>query len=153
AGATRVDEWQRTTVPEVFCAGESTGIGGLDLALIEGQVAGLTAADKVVEARALFASRDRARRFARSLERSFALRDELRRLARPDTIVCRCEDVPAGALAGRTSWVDAKLQTRCGMGPCQGRICGAATAFLHGWERGSVRPPIFPVGVENLADS
>jgi NADPH-dependent 2,4-dienoyl-CoA reductase/sulfur reductase-like enzyme len=152
AGATVVDGWQRTTVPEIYSAGESTGIGGLEAALLEGQVAGLAAAGKVAEARSLFEARDRARRFARALERSFALRDELRHLARPDTIVCRCEDVTAGALAGRTSWVDAKLQTRCGMGPCQGRICGAATAFLHGWSRGSVRPPIFPVGVERLAD-
>ena len=151
-GGTVVDDRQRTTVPEIHCAGESTGIGGLDLALLEGQVAGLVAVGKRDEASALLERRDKARRFADALERSFALRDELRHLARPDTIVCRCEDVPAGALVGRSSWVDAKLQTRCGMGPCQGRICGPSTAFLHGWERGSIRPPIFPVDVENLAD-
>jgi NADPH-dependent 2,4-dienoyl-CoA reductase/sulfur reductase-like enzyme len=147
---TVVDEWQRTTVPKVFCVGEATGIGGLDLALLEGRIAGLTVAHRSEEASKLFKARDKARKFADALERSFALRDELRHLARLDTIVCRCEDVPASALQGRTSWVDAKLQTRCGMGPCQGRICGAATRFLHGWEQGSVRPPIFPVGVSNL---
>jgi D-hydroxyproline dehydrogenase subunit alpha len=153
-GGTVVEEWQQTTVPNVYCAGEATGIGGLDLSLFEGKIAGHAAASGRPEnVQVLLNDRDRARRFARSLDQSFALRDELRHLARPDTIVCRCEDVPAGALEGRTSWVDAKLQTRCGMGPCQGRICGAATAFLHGWERGSIRPPIFPVGVENLADS
>jgi D-hydroxyproline dehydrogenase subunit alpha len=151
-GSTTVDEWQETTVPGVYCAGEATGIGGLDLALLEGKIAGHAAAGDRGGARSHFRHRDKARRFASSLERSFALRDELRHLARADTIVCRCEDVPAGALLGRTSWVDAKLQTRCGMGPCQGRICGAATAFLHGWERPSVRPPIFPVSVEHLAD-
>ena len=151
--ATIVDEWQRTTAPGVFCAGEATGIGGLDLAVIEGEVAGLAAVGRFDRARGLFPGRDRARRFAGSLERAFALRDELRRLARPDTIVCRCEDVPAGALAGRSSWVDAKLQTRCGMGPCQGRVCGGAVSFLYGWPRGSVRPPIFPTAVANLADT
>jgi NADPH-dependent 2,4-dienoyl-CoA reductase/sulfur reductase-like enzyme len=150
-GSTRVDDWQQTTVTDVYCAGEATGIGGLDLALLEGQVAGFAAAGKLDLARPLFARRNRARKFANALEQSFKLRDELRHLTRPDTIVCRCEDVTAGALASRTSWVDAKLQTRCGMGPCQGRICGAATAFLQGWEPGSVRPPIFPIGVENLA--
>ncbi len=149
-GASVVDDWQRTTVPEVYCAGESAGIGGLEAALLEGQVAGLAAAGKGDEARSLFRARDRAGRFARSLGRTFALRDELKYLARPDTIVCRCEDVTAGALAGRTSWVDAKLQTRCGMGPCQGRICGAAAGFLYGWPRGSIRPPLFPVGVACL---
>ena len=152
-GGTAVDDRQQTTVPGVYCAGEATGIGGLDLALLEGRVAGLSAAGRHEEARGSFKARDKARRFADALERSFALRDELRHLARPDTIVCRCEDVTAGSLLGRTSWVDAKLQTRCGMGPCQGRICGAAVSFLHGWGRGSIRPPIFPVGVENLADA
>ena len=151
---TVVDEWQRSTVPGVWCAGESTGIGGLDLALVEGQIAGLAAVGEACGGPGPVRDpgRDKAQRFAESLERSFALRDELRHLARPDTIVCRCEDVPAGALVGRTSWVDAKLQTRCGMGPCQGRVCGSAVGFLHGWERGSVRSPIFPVAVEHLAD-
>jgi D-hydroxyproline dehydrogenase subunit alpha len=147
---TVVDEWQQTTVPGVYCAGEATGIGGLDLAQFEGKIAGHAAAGHRDGVGFLLGYRDKARRFADALERSFALRDELRHLARPDTIVCRCEDVPAGALQGRTSWVDAKLQTRCGMGPCQGRICGAAVSFLHGWERASVRPPIFPVGVTSL---
>jgi NADPH-dependent 2,4-dienoyl-CoA reductase/sulfur reductase-like enzyme len=147
---TIVDEYQRTSLPDVYSVGEANGIGGLDTALVEGTIAGLAAAGKSAEARRLFPARDKARKFADALERTFALRDELRHLTRPDTIVCRCEDVPAAALQGRTSWVDAKLQTRCGMGPCQGRICGAAVSFLHGWERGSVRPPIFPVGVEHL---
>jgi hypothetical protein len=44
----------------------------------------------------------------------------------------------------------AKLQTRCGMGACQGRICGSAVEFLFGWNDRSVRPPIFPVRMENL---
>ena len=149
---TVVDSWQGTTVEGVACAGESTGIGGLDLSQVEGEIAGLVAAGRQDRARALFAKREKAKRFAAALDRTFALRGELRHLTRPDTIVCRCEDVPAGVLEGRTSWVDAKLQTRCGMGPCQGRICGPAVSFLHGWERGTVRPPIFPVGVANLAD-
>src|SRR5689334_1717301 len=36
-----VDEWQATSQPNVYCAGEPTGIGGVELAIIEGQVAGL----------------------------------------------------------------------------------------------------------------
>jgi NADPH-dependent 2,4-dienoyl-CoA reductase/sulfur reductase-like enzyme len=150
-GGTRVDAWQESTVPGVFCAGEATGIGGLDAAWLEGRIAGLAAAGKREGARSFLRDRDRARRFARSLGRAFALRDDLKRLSRPDTIVCRCEDVPAGALAGRPSWVDAKLRTRCGMGPCQGRVCGPAVAFLHGWAPGPARPPIFPTSVECLA--
>jgi len=151
ADSVAVDPWQATSVPRVSSVGELTGIGGLEPALLEGEIAGYAATGRIDQARALIPARDRAKRFARTLERAFAPRAELRHLVRPDTIVCRCEDVPAGAIATRSSWVDAKLQTRCGMGPCQGRICGGATSFLYGWSRGSVRPPIFPVSVQNLA--
>ncbi len=146
-----VDAIQRTTVPDVFAAGEVTGVGGLDRSLVEGEIAGLAASGDEAAARFLFPRRDRARRFARRVERAFALRDELRRLARPETIVCRCEDVPHGALAPHATWTEAKLQTRCGMGPCQGRVCGAAAEVLYGWTRTSIRPPIFPAPLGHLA--
>jgi hypothetical protein len=84
------------------------------------------------------------------LTSAFRLRPELRSLALPETLVCRCEDVPYKALASRTGWIEAKLQTRCGMGPCQGRICGPATATLFGWTPTSIRPPIFPIPVSAL---
>jgi hypothetical protein len=45
------------------------------------------------------------------------------------------------------------LLTRCGMGPCQGRICGPATQFLFDWKPDSVRPPVYPVRVESMATS
>jgi len=128
-----------------------TGIGGLDLSLIEGEIAGLCSVGREAEARFLFAKREKARGFARRLKKTFALRPELSQLPKPDTIVCRCEDVTHAALGSRTSWVEAKLQTRCGMGPCQGRICGAATKVLYGWSRTSIRPPIFPTELGHLA--
>jgi hypothetical protein len=41
------------------------------------------------------------------------------------------------------------------MGPCQGRICGAATEFLFGWGsalvQSNMRPPVFPALVSSLA--
>jgi hypothetical protein len=37
------------------------------------------------------------------------------------------------------------------MGACQGRVCGAATEFLFGWENRSARPPVFPAAVSTLA--
>src|SRR6185312_15096639 len=77
-------------------------------------------------------------------------RPELRGLARADTLVCRCEDVSYARMAPYTRWRDAKLQTRCGMGPCQGRVCGAAAEFLFGWQPEAVRPPIFPASVAAL---
>ena len=151
ADAVAVDEHGQTSVPGVYAVGELTGIGGLEPALLEGEIAGYAAAGQADRGRHLLGPRAHARRFARNLERAFAPRAELRDLPRADTVVCRCEDVTAGAIAARSSWVDAKLQARCGMGPCQGRICGGATRFLYGWAAGSVRPPIFPVAVANLA--
>jgi D-hydroxyproline dehydrogenase subunit alpha len=150
AGAVRVNEFQETTVAEVFCAGEPTGVGGADCALVEGQIAGLAAAGLSEPARALFRKRASWHRFRDALNETFALRPELRGLAAPDTVVCRCEDVRHEALTSFDNWGAAKLHTRCGMGACQGRTCGAATQFLFGWDNNSVRPPVFPVNVGAL---
>jgi NADPH-dependent 2,4-dienoyl-CoA reductase/sulfur reductase-like enzyme len=147
----RVDEYQATTVPGIYAAGEATGIGGLELSLVEGRIAGLAAADRQTEARLLFAARERAQRFAARLNRAFALRDELKALPQAETIVCRCEDVAYGRLREQGSWRAAKLQTRCGMGPCQGRVCGGALEFLRGWEVDSFRPPAIPCRLGSLA--
>lgn len=146
----RVDEFQQTTVPHVYSAGESTGIGGLELSLVEGEIAGLAAAGNVEASRKLFSKREKQRRFARLLNWTFSLRDELKVLPTSETIVCRCEDVTYERLRQQASWRTAKLQTRCGMGPCQGRVCGGAVEFLFGWRAESVRPPILPVRVESL---
>ncbi len=149
-GYVQVNEFQQTSVERVACAGEPTGIGGVDLALVEGQIAGFAAAGKSTEARALVAQREKYRRFARLMDETFCLRPELRNLAGPDTLVCRCEDVSYARLQEHCSWRAAKLHTRCGMGSCQGRICGPATQFLFKWNPDSVRPPVFPARVESL---
>jgi NADPH-dependent 2,4-dienoyl-CoA reductase/sulfur reductase-like enzyme len=146
-----VDELQQTSVPGTFCAGEPTGIGGLELALVEGEIAGLAASGRAESAKWLFKERRNQRRFAHTLERTFALRSELRNLPNPETMVCRCEDVSYARVAEHQSWRAAKLQSRCGMGPCQGRVCGPIARFLFGWSPDSVRPPISPTRFESLA--
>lgn len=149
-GTVRVDEFQQTSIANIYCAGEPTGIGGIEASLIEGKIAGLAAAGQTDEARRHFAENGKARRFGDALNAAFTLRDELRSLASADTVVCRCEDVEYGRLTEFANSREAKLQTRCGMGPCQGRICGPANEFLFGWKPGTVRPPIFPVKMEDL---
>lgn len=149
-GGVRVNEFQQTTVANLYTAGETTGIGGLELSLVEGEIAGLAAAGKHDAARELFPLRAKQRKFADLLNRTFALRDELKHLSTPQTIVCRCEDVTFERLREHKSWRAAKLQTRCGMGPCQGRICGGAVEFLFGWRAESVRPPALPVRIDSL---
>jgi len=153
AGFVCTDDFQESSIPGIYCAGELTGIGGLELSIVEGQIAGFAAAGQPEKAREYFGGRKRQRRFSAALERTFALRNELRPLPAEETIVCRCEDVRFGRLRSQSSWRAAKLQTRCGMGPCQGRICGPAVEFLFGWKAESARPPIFPAAVESLATS
>ncbi|HLV85667.1 MAG TPA: FAD/NAD(P)-binding oxidoreductase [Candidatus Sulfotelmatobacter sp.] len=152
-GLVQVDEFQQTSVEGVFCAGEPTGIGGVEKSLAEGEIAGLTAANRRQEATRLFTARAKARRFARNLDRAYSLCPELKSVPAPDTLVCRCEDVSYSRTKEHSSWRSAKLHTRCGMGPCQGRVCGPATEFLFQWKPDSVRPPVLPVRVGSLAES
>jgi NADPH-dependent 2,4-dienoyl-CoA reductase/sulfur reductase-like enzyme len=147
-----VDELQQTRTAGIYAAGEVTGIGGLDLSIVEGEIAGYAAGGKPDAARPLFAARERHRRFAAALERAFRLRHELTELAADDTMVCRCEDVAVGRVRHYSGWREAKLHTRCGMGACQGRVCGAALEFLLGWKLESVRPPLFPARIRTLSE-
>jgi len=149
-GVVVVDELQHTSIFNLFCAGETTGIGGVDRSLVEGEIAGLAAIGRDGEARRLLPTLNGANAFADRLNKTFRLRDELKTVADDDTILCRCEDVMMGAVKEFQSWREAKLQTRCGMGPCQGRVCGAAARFIFDWELDTARPPVFPVKLENL---
>ncbi len=78
-GGTRVDPFGQTTIPGVYAVGEVTGIGGLEAATLEGEVAGYASTGRVDRATALLPARARARRFARHLEAAFAPRAELRK--------------------------------------------------------------------------
>lgn len=150
-----VDERLRTSVVGVYAAGEACGIGGRDCALAEGALAGAAAAGAGdAELAGLQRQRRRARGFAAHLRAHFALAARVRALAAPDTLVCRCEDVPLAALDACADAREAKLATRCGMGPCQGRICGTALAEMGRFpaETGQ-RPPLFPARLDTLAQS
>ena len=149
-GFVRVDPWQTTSVKNVYCAGEPTGIGGADCALVEGIIAGHAASGQTSKAEALFGRRESWHRFRAALAAAYALRPELKTLAREDTLLCRCEDVTFGRVRQFQGWRDAKLQSRCGMGPCQGRLCGAAARVIFGWGMESVRPPVLPARVRSL---
>ncbi|WP_310390180.1 FAD-dependent oxidoreductase [Roseateles sp.] len=156
AGAIKVDASMQTSLTGVFAAGECAGIGGVDKALIEGRIAALAMLGRSAPATQ---RRQHARTtsFARALAEGFALRPELLQLADAKTLICRCEDVSLGELKEQRSWRDAKLQTRCGMGACQGRICGPICESLLGWPAiaaaRSVRAPLQPAPLSKLLDS
>lgn len=151
-GCVQIDSMQQTSVPDILCAGETTGIGGVELSLMEGRIAGFAAIGDRLNAQWLFGDRERLRSFMRRMQKAFALRDELRRLPLEKTLVCRCEDVAYQRIAPMPGWRAAKLHTRCGMGPCQGRICGPAAEFLFGWSCESTRAPVFPARIDSLIE-
>lgn len=152
AGAIAVDERQRTSIAHIWAAGECTGIGGAELACVEGRIAGLAASGAPILP-ALVQARDRWRRFAARVDQAFALGEAARERPSDDTLLCRCEDVPFGAVAEHASWRDAKLHTRCGMGPCQGRICGTAAQVYFGWDSVPPRPPFHPARIGTLLEA
>jgi thioredoxin reductase/bacterioferritin-associated ferredoxin len=168
------DAKMESSVPGVFVAGETTGIGGADLALAEGEIAGLAAAQQLGHdlgaegQRRMRAAEGRRRhqmRFAHMLDRLFAMRPGIFELAAPDTPLCRCEEVTvaeiqAAVQRGATTVRAVKGWTRVGMGPCQGRICNHLVAQLvargTGRPMGEVldltpRPPVKPVPLQVLA--
>ena len=153
----RVDANQQTSVAGIYAAGEACGIGGRDSALLEGEIAGHAAAagaDAVPES--LRRRQRHARAFADWLQRHFEPDAPVWPAIAPDTVVCRCEDVTLERLQRFTDARDAKLATRCGMGACQGRICGTALTelglFAGPISTGDRRPPVFPARIDTLAD-
>lgn len=148
-----VDTWQATSQAGIYAAGECTGVGGSERALVQGRIAGLAAVGDAAAAQNLWPERSRWAAFAQQLARSFALNPQLKQLPQANTLVCRCEDVPYAALQACAGWTDAKLHTRCGMGACQGRICGTALQFLQGWEQPVPRNPLAPARIGTLAAS
>lgn len=146
-----VDTWQGSSLPDHYAAGECTGIGGCEKALAQGAIAGYAATGQNQQAQALWQERARWEAFADHVRQHLqADVRAVKNLLRPDTVVCRCEDVRVVELARFSSWIDAKLHTRCGMGPCQGRICGAAATKLWAWEAPPVRQLLSPVRIGSL---
>ncbi|WP_421376946.1 FAD-dependent oxidoreductase [Paraburkholderia sp. DD10] len=150
AGEIVVDGEQRSSVGGVLAAGECTGIGGAELAAVEGELAGLSASGSAASRAVLHAQRARWRRFGRRVEAAFALRDAALVAPADATLLCRCEDVSLGEVRAYPDWRDAKLHTRCGMGACQGRICGAAASLYFGWQAAAPRPPFSPARIGTL---
>ena len=172
------DERMRTSVDAVYVAGEPAGVGGAELAFLEGRLAALnivaaSRGEPPSEALVLELGRTtraiaKVRRFTDRVLRFFEPRlDALARLATDDTVVCRCEEVTAGTvrefLADNPHVSDVnsvKLACRTGMGYCQGRYCQHTVAHLLAQARGAdvarlgvftAQAPIKPVPVIALA--
>ena len=144
-----LDSWGQSSHADVFIAGDGGGIGGARAAQAQGKLAALQMAAR---ARAVSeAARDDAARVARhDLQRALRGRSFFEALYRPademripsgDTIVCRCEEVTAqqvrdAARIGCKGPNQLKAFLRCGMGPCQGRLCGLSVGEILAHETG-----------------
>ncbi|MEE1837843.1 FAD/NAD(P)-dependent oxidoreductase [Streptomyces sp. SP17KL33] len=158
-----VDEEQRTDVPGVWAAGETTGVGGAALSLAEGHIAGRSVAARLRgrvpdpgEWAGAAKSRAELRQFFGVLDAVYVPPAHWTEQVTDDTVVCRCEEVTAGAVRGAVEELGAgdlrtvKLLTRAGMGWCQGRMCGPAVAGIAGCDQAVARRPFaqpVPLGV------
>jgi len=163
----RVDTKQLTTTPGVFAAGEITGIGGVDLALAEGDLAGHHAAGATSPSARSTRRRRVFQGFAARIEAAHGIREGWPTWLTDSTIVCRCEEVDYGALCATAqstasrSLRSLKLSTRAGLGICQGRVCGRSIETLLAGVTGRAlgdatstdrRPIASPIRIGELAD-
>jgi thioredoxin reductase len=169
----QVDAWGELDVPGIFVAGDGAGIGGAQAAAEQGTIAALAVASQLGAIDTAIRDHEAALHRA-GLARVMRIRPFLDSLYRPrdanripadDTIVCRCEEVTAGELRGFVALGcvgpnQAKSFGRCGMGPCQGRMCGlTVTEVIADARRVSpsevgyyrIRPPIKPLTLGELA--
>ncbi len=166
------DSQMQTSVLGVFAVGDGAGVGGGPLALVEGEIAGIAAAARTGHGtegaeraiQRLSPLLERERRFQRLYAALFTPGPGLYEWSRDDTVLCRCEevtqaDVRRAVSLGADSADEVKAITRCGMGDCQGRMCGHLVAHCLSRESGRPvaevgrfrpRPPILPVPMAAL---
>jgi bacterioferritin-associated ferredoxin len=167
------DLWGATSMPGLTVAGDGAGIAGAEAAAERGRIAALGAAHRLGKIEAALRDRDAAasratlHRFARGRRFLDTLYRPAKafRIPQGDTIVCRCEEVTAERIRatvplGATGPNQMKSFLRCGMGPCQGRMCGLTVAELIADERKispqevgyyRLRSPVKPIALGELA--
>lgn len=163
-----VDDYQRTSVDGVYAAGEITGIGGADLALAEGEIAGLSAAGSTAHSGPARRRRRIFTGFANRIEVAHGIQPGWTAWLDDATVICRCEEVDYGSLrtvahsTQSESFRALKLSSRAGLGICQGRMCGRTVEHLLGTfsQNGSLkddahsdrRPIALPLRLGELAE-
>lgn len=164
----------RSSVASIYIAGDGGGIGGALVAEVSGRIAALAACEDIFPTLASSLRSKIAKLLgqARGFQRGRAFIDALYLPAQTfrapvdrETIVCRCEEVTAGAIRDAAAHNIAgpnqlKTMFRCGMGPCQGRLCSSTvteilaevqkrTPETVGFYR--LRAPVKPVPLTEIA--
>jgi NADPH-dependent 2,4-dienoyl-CoA reductase/sulfur reductase-like enzyme len=161
-----------TARADIAIAGDGAGIAGAEMAQARGHLAGVAVASALgagdlVNRKYASSARAVLNRFSRGRAFLDLVFQPAPRFRIPDdeTIVCRCEEVTAGqirqaAALGCPGPNQMKAFLRCGMGPCQGRLCGLTVTEVIAAARATapekigyfrLRPPVKPVTVAELA--
>jgi thioredoxin reductase len=168
-----VSEWGETTRPNIYISGDAAGIGGAVTAELRGRLSAFAILEKLGVWNKTTRD-DAAVPIRRLVNRNASIRPLLETLYFPpseigkpmgDTIVCRCESVAASTISDLAEQKlgpnQIKALTRCGMGKCQGRICGPVVSSIIAKSQKieandvgyyGVRPPIKPISVGELSD-
>jgi NADPH-dependent 2,4-dienoyl-CoA reductase/sulfur reductase-like enzyme len=146
--AATVDEWFASSVPGISIAGDAGDIGGARVAEARGCLAALQVCrllGTVSEEQRDRLAQPHRKELGRWLRgRTFIdamfLPTPQARAPSPETMVCRCEEVTAESIVqaarlGCTGPNQLKSFSRCGMGPCQGRLCGLTVTEILSRER------------------
>ena len=168
------DGEQASTVAGVLVCGDAAGIAGAAAAPWSGRMAAVAAArylDRIAAADATALTIPMRREFERAARFGVAMTQladasgSLVGAIAPEIPVCLCEHVTRATLdaaidAGARTLSEVKSATRCGMGPCGGRLCEDAAARLIALRTGATRaaigmatgrPPLRPVALDSLA--
>lgn len=150
----RRDDAGRSSVSQVYLAGDGAGIMGADAAEMAGELAALSLLQdggRAVDERRIHLLKrrlQRIERFRHGLETAFPFPEDWAARVPDETLICRCEDVSAGDIRrtvqdGHWEINRVKAMCRVGMGRCQGRMCSLAAAELIACESGR---PVQQVG-------
>lgn len=147
---------QRSSVPNLWLAGEITGVAGATAAVLEGRIAGRAAAQEAdrgpIRRRRAPHLLDKIQlaqhhRFAAAMHRAHQLPAGWTEWLEEQTLICRCEEVPYREARAAADQLTAdeprglKGVTRIGMGWCQGRMCGTAAQCFAAQRRPAQEPP------------
>ncbi len=168
------DNWGRTNYENIFAAGDGAGVHGARAAEYKGELAAL----EIAHCLGIIPAYERdnlARPLRLKLQDDHYPRPFIDAVFAPhfskesfadETVLCRCEnikvkDVRKAVGEGVRDVNELKIVTRCGMGPCQGRMCGPALAEIMGAELSlspdkvgmmTIRPPLKPIPLEEVAE-
>ena len=156
----RVDPYGRTSEDHIYITGDNSFVHGAAAAEKKGW---LTAIDIAADLTRMphGEKQGMAAPVLKSLNRELSPRPFVDAAYRPrsalydvddNTLVCRCEEVTAqqirsAVIQGMKTPETVKSLTRCGMGPCQSRMCGSGLAEIIAEETGQMMPQLTPVTI------